>query len=359
LDSSEDQTRENDQTNETNDTNEQSRPRRRRRGWIIGGIVAAGLLVLTAASVALVLLVGLGDPGGGESVSSPITYDEEYVFGEGDEKIAVIPIEGAILPADSSLAGATPTTTPDGLRDALQQAEADDDAKAVILEVNSPGGGVTASDQMYNLIQDFKESSDKPVVVSMGSVAASGGYYISTAADEIVANATTTTGSLGVVLPLNDFTNLDETIGIDRRFITSGEFKSIGSPWKELEQQEREILQSYVDESFDQFVQIIVEGRGLSEDRVREVADGRIYSGKQAKELDLVDELGDLEQAAEISRERANIEEARVVRYVQSPGFADFLQARLGLEQSETRQLIQETGLDFQGVPYYIYLPGR
>ena len=356
MDSSQDQTRDN---NQTDDTNEQSRSRRRRRGWIIGGIVALGLLMLTAASVALVLLVGLGESSGGGSASGPVTYEEEYVFGEGDQKIATIPIEGAILPAESGLTGAAPTTTPDGLRDALQQAEDDDNVEAVILEVNSPGGGVTASDQMYNLINDFKSSSDKPVVVSMGSVAASGGYYISTAADEIVANATTTTGSLGVVLPLNDFTNLKDTIGIDRRFVTSGEFKTIGSPWTELDQRERDILQSYVDESFDQFVQVIVEGRDLSEERVREVADGRIYTGKRAKELNLVDELGDLEQAAEISRGRANLEEARVVRYVQTPGLGSLLQARLGFEQSETRQLIEETGIDVEGVPYYLYLPGR
>ena len=148
---------------------------------------------------------------------------------------------------------------------------------------------------MYNLIRDFKDSTDKPVVVSMGSVAASGGYYISAAADEIVANATTTTGSLGAVLPLNDFTGLDETVGIDQRFIESGEFKTIGSPWKDLSQQDREILQSYIDNSFDRFVQVIVEGRDLSEERVREIADGRIYTGNQARELNLVDQLGDLE----------------------------------------------------------------
>lgn len=356
MDSSEDQTRE--ENTESNENNNESRPRRR-RGWIIGGIVAAGLLVLTAASVAVVLLVGLGDTGGGGPSARSITYEEEYVFGEGDQKIAVIPIEGAILPADSGLAGAAPTTTPDGLRDALSQAEEDDSVEAVILEVNSPGGGVTASDQIYRLIQDFKGSSEKPVVVSMGSVAASGGYYISTAADEIVANATTTTGSLGVVLPLNDFTNLKDTIGIDRRFVTSGEFKTIGSPWTQLTQEERGILQSYVDESFDQFVQVIVEGRGLSEERVREVADGRIYTGKRAQELELVDELGDLEEAAEISRERADIQESRVVRYVQSPGFAGFLQARLSAERSEAKQIIKESSLDLKGVPYYLYMPAR
>lgn len=334
--------------------------RRRRRGLWIGGAVVAGLLVLTFATVALVILiVPEGDGGGGGVAASPgILYEEEYVMGEGAQKIAVIPIEGVILPADSSLGGQDLTTTPDGLRDALHQAEEDGSVSAVILEINSPGGGVTASDQMYRLIQDFKGSSDKPVVVSMGSVAASGGYYISTAADRIVANPTTTTGSLGVVLPLNDFTGLDETVGVSRRFITSGEFKTIGSPWEDLGQRERDILQSYVDDSFNRFVEVIVEGRGLPEERVREIADGRIYSGNQARDLNLVDRLGDLEQAAEVSRERANLDEATVVRYVQAPGFGDFLPLGRASEESDVLKLIEETGLELQGVPYYLYLPG-
>ncbi|MGF1473910.1 MAG: signal peptide peptidase SppA [Rubrobacteraceae bacterium] len=356
MSSAEDQPR---GTGENNENEGQAQPRRRRRGWIVGGIIAGGLFMLVAACVSLILLVGLAGSDGGGTVSAPETYEEDYVFGEGDQKIAVVPVEGVISPADSGLAGTVPATTPDGLRDALQQAEDSEDVAAVILEINSPGGGVTASDQMYNLINDFKESSDKPVVASMGSVAASGGYYIATAADEIVANATTTTGSLGVVLPLNDFTGLKETVGVDRRFITSGEFKTIGSPWTNLSQEERGILRSYVDDSFEQFVQVIVEGRGLSEERVREVADGRIYTGSQAKELNLVDELGDLDKAAEVSRQRADIDEATVVRYVQPPGFVDFLQARLGSSQSETGQLMEAANLDLEGLPYYLYLPGR
>jgi protease-4 len=135
--------------------------------------VALGLLLLTAGVVAVVLAVGEAGP----SASAPV-YDEEYVSGEGPDKVAVVPVEGEISSADSTVPGAQPTTTPEGLADALRQAKDDPSVAAVVLEVNSPGGGVTASDEMHQSILDFKNQTDKPVVVSMGDTAASGGYYI-------------------------------------------------------------------------------------------------------------------------------------------------------------------------------------
>lgn len=350
MNSSEDQT---DQTRE----NDQSRTRSR-RGWIVGGIVAAGLLVLTAASVALVLLVGLLGSGG-DSVSSPPTYEEEYVSGEGDQKIAAIPVQGRITAAETGLAGTVPTTSPSGLRDALQQAEEADDVEAVILEVDSPGGGVTASDQMHQHIMDFKKSSNKPVVVSMGSTAASGGYWISTAADRIVTNETTLTGSLGVFIPLLNFSEAADKYGVTQKYVKSGKFKTMGSPWKDLTEQEREIFDSIVDQEYDKFVEVIMEGRGLPEQRVRDLADGRVYSGLQAKNLGLADTTGGLDEAAEVSRNLADIESARIVRYVQSPGFADFLQARLAPKKPEATYVMEAAGLNLEAKPYALYLPGR
>ncbi|MDP8948543.1 MAG: hypothetical protein M3N09_10705, partial [Actinomycetota bacterium] len=146
--------------------------RRRRWPFVVGGLVALGLLVLTAGLVALVLVLDTG----GSVASSPPAYEEEYVSGTGPTKIAVVPVEGVIASADSTVAGAQPTTTPAGLADALRQAKDDSSVAAVVLEVNSPGGGVTASDQMHQSILDFKEHTGKPVVVSMQDVAASGGY---------------------------------------------------------------------------------------------------------------------------------------------------------------------------------------
>lgn len=333
--------------------------RSRRRGWIIGGAVAGGLLLLTAAAIALVLLVGISDTGGGGAATGPATYEEEYVSGEGDQKIAVIPIQGVISATDSNIAGTVPTTSPGGLRDALEQAEGDEDVAAVILEVDSPGGGVTASDQMHRHITDFKKSSGKPVVVSMASTAASGGYWISTAADRIVANETTLTGSLGVFIPLLNFSEAADKYGVTQEYVKSGKFKTMGSPWKDLSEQEREIFDSIVDQEYDKFVEVIVEGRGLPEQKVRDIADGRIYSGLQAKNLGLADRLGGLDEAAKLSRGLANIESARLVRYVQTPGIADFLRARLAPETPEAAYAIEAAGLNLKAKPYALYLPGR
>ncbi len=316
--------------------------------------MALGLLVVTAGLVALVVAVGTSR----SSVSPAPTYEEEYVSGGGPEKIAVVPVEGVIAPADSTVPGTEPTSTPEGLADALQQAQDDASVAAVVLEVDSPGGGVTASDEMHQSILDFKQQTGKPVVVSMGDVAASGGYYISTAADKIVANETTLTGSLGVILELNNFTELAKRYGYKQVIIKSGKFKDMGSPFRDLTPDERRILQSIVDESYDQIVHVIVEGRGLPEERVREIADGRVYSAEQAKELGLVDSFGELDEAAGVAQRLAGLKEATVVRYVERPSLREALLARLAPQEPDALQIAEEAGMTLEPKPYYLYLPG-
>ncbi|HKH77610.1 MAG TPA: signal peptide peptidase SppA [Rubrobacteraceae bacterium] len=333
-------------------------PRRRRwRGFLIGGAIALGLLFLTAGTIAVVLVVSLGDSGGGTAVAPP-TFQEEYVSGEGDAKIAVVPVEGVIGSQETTGALGTPAATPETLRDQLTQAAEDEDVEAVIVEVNSPGGGVVASDEMHQSILDFKEGSDKPVVVSMDETAASGGYYIATAADSIVANETTLTGSLGVIFSYLNYGEAADRLGLEEEVIKSGQFKDIGSPTREPTEEEREILQDLVMESYDGFVEVIVEGRDLPEDRVRELADGRIYSGLQAQELDLVDELGNLDTAARVSRRLADVEEATVVRYRQEPSLVELFQARLAsTPESEALQALEAAGLSLTPELQYLYRP--
>lgn len=312
---------------------------------------------MTVAAVSLVLLVGLAGTGGG-TAASVTSYEEEYVSGEGSDKIAVIPVEGVISSADGSPLGTEDIATPEGLQDALIQAEEDPDVGAIILEINSPGGGVTESAQMHKDILDFKKSAKKPVIVSMDATAASGGYYIATAADEIVSNSSTITGSLGVIFQLTNVGEAAEKLGVKQVIVKSGEFKDIGSPFRELEPQERDIFQSLIDESYDEFVQVIVKGRDIPEKKVREIADGRIYSGSQAEELNLVDKLGDLETATDLARNRANLDQATIVRYVQAESFADLLQARLSPPESGVVQVMKGAGLNLEARPYYIYKPG-
>jgi protease-4 len=320
----------------------------------VGGLVVLGLIGLAVVSVGLIL--ALGATGG--AVTAPAVYEEEYVSGEGDDKIAVIPVIGTIASADSSLGGIQPTVTPEGLADALSQAEDDPGVLAVVLEVNSPGGGVTASDEMHQSIMDFKANSGKPVVVSMGDTAASGGYYISTAADRIVANETTLTGSLGVIFQLNNFVELADKYGYKQVVIKSGDFKDIGNAFRQITPEEREIFQALVDESYAEFVDVISSGRGIPEDRVREIADGRIYSGERARELDLIDSFGGLDEAANIAEELAESGDTTVVRYVQPPSFTDALLSGLANRPTEAERLIEESGLTLEPKPYYLYLPG-
>ena len=336
-------------------TQEQPRRRRRRWPWVVGGIAVLLVLILSAGVIAALVVLTANS---GTAGAAPVSYEEEYVSGEGTNKIAVVPVEGTIASADSTVGGVQSTVTPEGLEAALDQAADDEAIKGIVLEVNSPGGGVTASDQMHQSIVDFKEATGKPVIVSMGDTAASGGYYISAAADEIVANETTLTGSLGVIITLTNFSEAADKYGIKQEVIKSGKFKDIGSSFREMTPEEREIFQSIVNESYSEFVSVIVQGRGLPEERVREIADGRIYSGEQAKVLGLVDEFGDLETAAGDARESAGIGEATVVRYVLPETFSDMLLARLEPREPEAVQIMKVAGLYPTPQLQYLYRPG-
>ncbi|HYQ82696.1 MAG TPA: signal peptide peptidase SppA [Rubrobacter sp.] len=324
--------------------------RRRRWPFVVGGLMALGLIGL--GIVAVVVILAAGGP------TVPPVYAEEYVAGDGASRIAVVPVEGTIAPADNSLGGTQPTVTPEGLADALRQAGQDTSVVAVVLEVNSPGGGVTASDEMHQSILDFRENTGKPVVVSMGDTAASGGYYISTAADRIVANETTLTGSLGVIFQLNNFAEAANKYGVGQVIIKSGKYKDMGNAFREMRPDEREIFQSIVDESYSEFVDVISEGREIPEDRVRQIADGRVYSGTQARDLGLVDAFGDLDEASATAGRLADARDTTVVRYVQEPTLTESLLARLAPQEPQAQQIMDAAGLDLEPKPYYLYLPG-
>ena len=326
-------------------------PRRRRRWpFVVGGLVALGLVGLAIVAVVLILSAG--------GLTAPAVYDEEYVAGDGSDVIAVVPVEGTIAPADNTVGGTQPTTTPEGLADALRQAGQDTSVVAVVLEINSPGGGVTAGDEMHQSILDFKKNTGKPVVVSMGDTAASGGYYISTAADRIVANETTLTGSLGVIIPLNNYAEAADKYGIKQVVIKSGKYKDMGSAFREMTPDEREIFQTIVNQDYAEFVDVISEGRDIPEDRVREIADGRVYSGSQAKDLGLVDSFGSLGEASAIAGRLAGERDTTVVRYVQEPTLTETVLARLAPQEPQAKQIMEAAGLDLEPKPYYLYLPG-
>jgi protease-4 len=235
--------------------------------------------------------------------------------------VAVIRLNGVITsdPADSfSTAGITPGL----VENQLAQAAGDPDVKAVVLRINSPGGSVVASNQIYHMIKDF----EKPVVVWMDEMAASGGYYIACGADYVVAHPDTLVGSIGVI---SQFINADELldeIGVDVVVITSGPRKDTGSLFRDMTEEEQAYWRTIIDEAYDEFVGVVAEGRSLPEETVRELADGSVYTGRQALKDGLVDAVGLPEDAVAKAAELGGIEgEPRVIEIDALPAFLEAL----------------------------------
>jgi protease-4 len=198
-----------------------------------------------------------------------------------------------------------------------------DSVKAIVLRIDSPGGGVGPSQEIHDEVKSV--DAIKPVVVSMGSVAASGGYYIAAAAREIVANPGTITGSIGVIMEFTNYQEVLEKIGLSSVVVKSGEYKDIGSPTREMTATERVILQNLIDDVHSQFVASVAEGRHLDESAVSSIADGRIFSGRRAMAMGLVDKMGNLDVAIKRAAELAGIDGEPKVVYPPSdkPGFID------------------------------------
>jgi protease-4 len=208
-----------------------------------------------------------------------LTFNRKVPLGE---KVALVRVTGVILDSTEVI-------------DELKEYANNSSVKAVILRVDSPGGAVAPSQEIYEEIVKIKEK--KKVVVSMGTVAASGGYYISAPADKIVANAGTLTGSIGVIMELPNISGLMQKIGVETQVIKSGEHKDIASMFRAMKPEEKQILQNVLDDVHNQFITAVSEGRNIKFEEIKKIADGRIFTGRMAKELGLVDELGNLEDA--------------------------------------------------------------
>ena len=188
--------------------------------------------------------------------------------------------------------------------------------KAIVVHVNSPGGGVAISQEIYDAMNRVREETNKPIVVSMASVAASGGYYIACAADRVVANPGTLTGSIGVIFQFNTFGELMDKVGIETETIKSGELKDVGNMSRRMTEKEELMLRSVVMDTYEQFVGVVAEGRGKDPEEIYPLADGSIYTGLQAYNLGLVDTLGGLNEAVMIAADLAEIEgDPKIVRF--------------------------------------------
>ncbi|MEE9294892.1 MAG: signal peptide peptidase SppA, partial [Phycisphaerae bacterium] len=231
-------------------------------------------------------------------------------------KIAVIDIEGILVNE------AGPPLLTDGehavslLVEKLDRAAHDRSVKAVLLRINSPGGTVAASELMHYEITRFRKRTGKVVIAVMMDVAASGGYYVACACDEIMAHRSTVTGSIGVVLQLFDLTGTMAKLGVRPHTIKSGDLKAGGSPFETLSEKDREIFQRIIDDMHQAFVEVVAAGRpGLTEEHVRKLADGRVYTASQALEAGLIDRIGTMRDAIEVAKKKIHAQKVNVVVY--------------------------------------------
>jgi len=287
--------------------------------------IEAAVMVFSCGAA---LLAGCGPAGG--ILIKPVPADQrlkETVVqadpGWYSEKVALIDLDGVLLNrrTGGGLFGSeeNPVSL---LVEKLEKARSDRCVKAVVLRVNSPGGTVQASEVMYEAVRRFRKEAGKPVVACITDVGASGAYYVACGADKIICQPSSITGSIGVVVQTISLVGTMKLLGISAEAITSGDMKTMGSPLKRLTDKERKVFQAMVDEFYDRFVEVVAEGRaGLDRDQVRKLADGRVYTGRQALRLGLVDRLGTLQDAVAEAKKAAGIERAKVVMYHRPLGY--------------------------------------
>ncbi len=291
----------------------------------------------------------------------PGPLQETVLSGTGGSKVLVVDLSGLISSRDPEGFIDRPNLVAQ-IKEVLTVAAEDDDVKAVVIRINSPGGTVTASDMLYHEVRSFKKKRNVPVVASILDVGTSGGYYVAVAADKIVAHPSSVTGSLGVIMLTMNASGLLEKIGIEATAVTSGPRKDMGSPFRAMKPEERAIFQGVIDAFYARFLDVIQQGRpNLSKDRIRKLADGRIYSGEQAKALGLVDEIGYLDDAIELAKREAGIKEARVVLYRRPGQYRHNIYSRLlggnsvwaGLSRMDLMGLVRGTTPQFM----YLWMP--
>ncbi len=245
----------------------------------------------------------------------PLT--EKVVSGEGRDKVLLLDLSGVIMSGEGEpvLGARKKPGLIARMREALDRARQDKRVKAVVLRINSPGGGVTASDTLYHELRKFKQETGVKIVAHIMDVGASGAYYAALAADAITAQPTSVTGSIGVIMYRVDVTGLMQKAGVQTVEIASGEKKGIGSPFRTLSPDERKIFQDFIDSLYGRFTGLVAEERKLTPDAVRKMADGRIFTSAEAKTGGLIDGVGYLEDAIELAKKKADLSQAEVVTY--------------------------------------------
>lgn len=313
--------------------------------------VLISLLLLISAAVQYgCITINLLEP--------PGPVQEVQLSGSGDGKVLLLDLSGVISSQDKDGLIPQPNLLAT-FKEELTKASKDEKIKAVILRINSPGGTVNASDILYHELKTFKANKKIPVIASMMDVAASGGYYLAMASDAILVHPSTVTGSIGVIMLTVNAKGLLEKVGLEANAITSGPRKDMGSPFRTMTAEEKLIFQGVIDSFYDRFLAVVQEGRPhLSADQIKKLADGRIYSGEQAKAAGLVDEVGYLDEAIDLAKKNAGLTEARIVTYRRHGEYQNNIYSRLlgtssGLSSLASMDLLS---IVRGGSPQFMYL---
>lgn len=344
-------------------------PKKRPWGWIVFGIVFVLFVGLVVVGEALAAFGRTFVAHESVRMTTSKLHEVSIENPDSDEKVAVIDIDGIITSSAVTRHGRSMV---ESVKDELAMAEKDPEVKAVILRVDSPGGEVMASDDIARAVRQFQARSDKPVIASMSSVAASGGYYVSAPCRFIVASDLTITGSIGVIMQSLNYRGLMDKVGVVPQTYKSGRLKDMMSGSKKPEDAdplEKEILMGMIMETYERFAKVVSDGRSASyranSEKSRKLAadwkdyaDGRILTGTKAFELGFVDELGDFETAVAVARRLARIStKAHLIRY-QEPFSWDSVFSMFGQSPVSERGVKVDLGLDLpklrSGLPYYI-----
>lgn len=311
-------------------------------------LAAAAALLLLSGCITINLIPGAG----------PLR--EEELSGSGKAKVLLIELSGLISSQESGGLVEQPNLVA-RLKEELTRAGEDQAVSAIVLRINSPGGTVTASDIMYHELKVFREKRKVPIIASIMDVGASGGYYVAAAADKIIVHPSTVTGSIGVIMLTMDAHGLLDKIGLEARAVTSGPKKDMGSPFRTMTAEERAIFQSVIDSFYERFLTVVKEGRpNLSAEQIRKLADGRIYSGDQAKAAGLVDGIGYLDDAVDLAKQQAGVSEAKVVVYRRAGEYRPNIYAQFmgtgGSAGWSSLSSFDLMGLVRGGTPQFMYL---
>ncbi len=305
------------------------------RGCLWAFVVIAALMVIAGAIILLAsFTIGRSDgfsiASRGMGVDEYPDMQEVWSYGGGETKVVRIPLKGFIqLQEEQDFFGPVPSSSQLALM-SIRRATHDDDVMAIIVDIDSGGGGITASDIIYKALLDFKSVKPGRMVIAVyGDVAASGAYYVSLAADYIIAHPTTITGSIGVLMQTLNIRGLGEKIGVTDVTIKSGRNKDLMNPLQDVSPEQREMLQGIVDDLHSRFVDLVIENRDLPATQVKKIADGRILTSQEAVDLGLIDEVGYWEDVLDRTSELLRVDDIRVVRYEQEFSLSAFLSSRV------------------------------